>query len=56
MMNANWDEITWVTETVPEENEVRVRIEGKISDVDGRTFERIRENDVEVRRVTIKPE
>lgn len=54
-MNTNWDSITWVTETVPEENEVRVRMEGKITDIDDETFRKVENGDVEVSKLTLEP-
>ncbi|WP_254531859.1 hypothetical protein [Natrinema gelatinilyticum] len=55
-MNTNWDSIAWETQTVPEENEVRVRVEGRIHDLDDRMFRKFQERQVNVSEVTLVPE
>ncbi|WP_254521400.1 hypothetical protein [Natrinema caseinilyticum] len=55
-MHTDWDSIAWETQTVPEENEVRVRVEGRIRDLDDRMFQKLQERQVNVSKVTLAPE
>ena len=55
-MTNEWDCVVWETATVPEENEVRIRVEGRVSEIDDRMFRKFEENEIQITKVSLTPE
>ncbi|MDS0474887.1 hypothetical protein [Natrinema sp. 1APR25-10V2] len=54
-MKNDWDRLVWGAEACPEENEIRISIEGVIDDVDDRLVRKFQENDIRLDQVKLVP-
>ena len=54
-MNTYWDTLMWETEVSLEEKEIRVSIEGQISEIDDQVLRKLQDKDIVVDNVKLVP-